>query len=569
MSSNRPPFPRGSRQARENGRKGGTSPKSSASRKRVKPWSGTIIDLMDLAGMVGDEWANWRVFWKAVYALPLDAAELLVFQKHTKRDTPPAAPVAEAWMPIGRGGGKTRNSSMHAVFRAITFDSSTVDPGEDVIIPLLASDRRQARAALGYVKGFNALPQVAPFVARGTLKEVVEYRTGVSAEILTASRSAPRGFTVPSCCADEIASWKSDDDGANPDSEVLTAVRGALGRVPGSLLLVLSNPIAPKGELFETVEQFYGKDDPDVLVWNADTLSMNSTYDQRTIARAFARDPVVASSEFGSGGHVVFRQAHQTLFDAAPLDAVIVAGRRELPPTQDHRPIAFIDAAQGSRSGDSMTLGIAHKEGGVAVLDLLREIEPPFNPGQVIANQFAPVLREYGITKVTGDRHALGFVSEAFASCGIRFEPTTLSKSELYAEFLALVNTEAVALLDHPTMKTQLLALERRSMRGGRESIDHPRGANSHDDVANVAAGALVLVSGVRRGKKFQAAYGFEGSGPIITGSNSAEAMRELIARTKARAEAEAQREWEISQASEALPMPGSILFHVHGHNDN
>lgn len=519
--------------------------------------------------MTAPDWTPWRSFWKAVYALPMDDVELAIFQKHTKRDTPPAAPVAEAWMPIGRGGGKTRNSAMHAVFRAITFDSTTVDPGEDVIIPLLASDRRQARAALSYIKGFNSLREVAPYVARGTLKEVVEYRTGVNAEVLTASRSAPRGFTVPSANCDEIASWKSDDDGANPDGEVLTALRGALGRVPNSLLLVLSNPIAPKGELFDAVEQFYGKDDPDVLVWNADTLSMNATYDQRTIARAFQRDPVVASSEFGSGGHVVFRQAHQALFDAAPLDAVIVAGRRELPPSKDHRPVAFIDAAQGSRSGDSFTLGIAHKDGAVAVLLCLREIEPPFNPGQVIANELAPVLREYGISKVHGDRHAVGFVAEAFAALGIRFEPTTLTKSELYAELLALVNTEAVALLDHPTMKTQLLALERRSVRGGRDSIDHPRGANSHDDVANAAAGALVLVSGVRRGKKFQAAYGFEGSGPIVTGSSSAEAMRDLIARTKQRVEAEAQRDWEIGQASEASPMPGSILFHVHGHNDN
>jgi hypothetical protein len=294
---------------------------------------------------------------------------------------------------------------------------------------------------------------------------------------------------------------------------------------------------------------------------------MNPRYDVRTIERAFKKDAVVASSEFGSGGHVVFRQANQALFDAAPLDAVIVPGRRELPPSKDHRAVAFVDAAQGSRSGDSFTLGVAFKDGGLSVLAALREVEPPYNPGQVIANELAPVLREYGITKVIGDRHAVGFVSEAFSACGIRFEPTPLSKSELYAELLALVNTEAVALLDHPTMRTQLLALERRSMRGGRDSIDHPRGG--HDDVANAAAGALVMVSGVRRGKKYQAAYGFEGSGPVITGSNSAEAMRELIQRTKARAEAEAQRDWEIAQASEALPMPGSFLFHVHGHNDN
>jgi hypothetical protein len=36
---------------------------------------------------------------------------------------------------------------------------------------------------------------------------------------------------------------------------------------------------------------------------------------------------------------------------------------------------------------------------------------------------------------------------------------------------------------------TQLISLERRTSRSGKDSIDHPPGA--HDDIANVAAGAL------------------------------------------------------------------------------
>jgi hypothetical protein len=40
----------------------------------------------------------------------------------------------------------------------------------------------------------------------------------------------------------------------------------------------------------------------------------------------------------------------------------------------------------------------------------------------------------------------------------------------------------------------QLVSLERRTARGGRDSIDHPPGA--HDDVANAAAGVLVQVAG-------------------------------------------------------------------------
>ena len=45
-------------------------------------------------------------------------------------------------------------------------------------------------------------------------------------------------------------------------------------------------------------------------------------------------------------------------------------------------------------------------------------------------------------------------------------------------------------LLDHARLRAQQAGLERRTARGGRDSIDHPPG--SHDDLINAAAGALV-----------------------------------------------------------------------------
>jgi hypothetical protein len=174
-----------------------------------EPWSGTILDIMDAADMVGETWMPWRAFWKAVYAIPMTPEERALFQRHTQGTTPPAAQVAEAWMCIGRGGGKTRNSALHAVYRVITFDAAIVDPGEDVVIPLLASDRRQARQALKYMRGFNALPLVSPYVFRGTLKERIEYKTGCDVEVLTATRKAPRGYSCPTGNCDEIAWWET------------------------------------------------------------------------------------------------------------------------------------------------------------------------------------------------------------------------------------------------------------------------------------------------------------------------------------------------------------------------
>ncbi len=56
-----------------------------------------------------------------------------------------------------------------------------------------------------------------------------------------------------------------------------------------------------------------------------------------------------------------------------------------------------------------------------------------------------------------------------------------------------LLNSRRVELLDHPKLATQLCSLERRTARGGRDSIDHA--PNLHDDVANAVAGAIVAAA--------------------------------------------------------------------------
>lgn len=68
--------------------------------------------------------------------------------------------------------------------------------------------------------------------------------------------------------------------------------------------------------------------------------------------------------------------------------------------------------------------------------------------------------------------------------------PSERSKSDIYVDLLPLLNSRAVALLDNDRMVLQLTQLERRTSRGGKDSIDHPRGG--HDDVANSVGGVLV-----------------------------------------------------------------------------
>jgi hypothetical protein len=154
--------------------------------------------------------------------------------------------------------------------------------------------------------------------------------------------------------------------------------------------------------------------------------------------------------------------------------------------------VGFVDPSGGS--ADSMTLAISHIEDNITVLDLVREVVPPFAPSEVV-EEFSGILRQYGVRTITGDRYGAEWVVEQFNRNGIAYEPAELTKSEIYQELLPLLNSRTAALLMNDRLERQLLSLERRTSRAGRDQIDHPRGAR--DDLANAVAGALVTAQKV------------------------------------------------------------------------
>jgi hypothetical protein len=143
-----------------------------------------------------------------------------------------------------------------------------------------------------------------------------------------------------------------------------------------------------------------------------------------------------------------------------------------------------------------MTLAIAHAEGTDEprriVLDVVREIRPPFSPDAVVGD-FAALLKTYRVTTAHGDRYGGEWPAERFQAHGITYQPAEQTESDLYRDLLPLVNAARIELFDVPRLHAQLLGLERRTARRGRNSIDHAPGA--HDDLANAAAGALVRTS--------------------------------------------------------------------------
>lgn len=390
--------------------------------------------------------------------------------------------VREFYAVVGRGAGKSRIVAMLACAFA-SRDYPRV-PGEHIYIGIFAPDRKQAGLTLKYIVGLlKSVPALeALIVAERT--DAIELSNGVIIEVVTASIAAPRGRAYVLVIVEE-ASFLPTDQSSNPDVELLRAVRPALARVPGSLLAVVSSPYARRGVLYQAWLKHHGKPDGDVVVVQAATLDLNPTFDRRAIDRAYADDPASAAAEYGAQ----FRADVESFISRDVLDAAVVLGRHELAPVAGLRYAGFLDFAGGG-GGDSATLAIAHREDdGLAVLDAVREVRPPFSP-EAVCTDFATVLRAYGCTQATADRWGGQFPVEQMGKLGVMVTPSDLAKSDLYKELLPLLNSGRVALLDHPRLITQLASLERRTARGGRDSIDHAPGG--HDDLANAAAGALL-----------------------------------------------------------------------------
>lgn len=125
-----------------------------------------------------------------------------------------------------------------------------------------------------------------------------------------------------------------DESSANPDVELLAAVRPGLSSIPGSMLLIASSPYAKRGALYLVV-----------------------------VERAYEDDPARASAEYGAQ----FRDVVAAFVTREVGEGCTALGRYELPPISGTVYGAFVGPSGGS--SDSMTLAIAHRAGKLAVLD--------------------------------------------------------------------------------------------------------------------------------------------------------------------------------------------------------
>jgi hypothetical protein len=434
----------------------------------------------------GDSWRPWRILLMAIMGEELTDTERAIYSQFTGRPQEPGFIPAEFFGVAGRRSGKTRAAGTLAAYVATLVDhGSYLATSERATIPVMAASTVQAQKAFQACMVLEDSPLLSKQVESAN-SETIRLKTRCDIEVRPANHRTIRGITSPLAIADEVAFYFTD--GVNTDTQILDAVRPSLqsGNHHGPLVCI-SSPHARRGELYDAFKNHWGPDgDAHVIVAKGASLDFNSTIDPRTIERAFKRNPTVADAEYGGN----FRSDVTNLLTLEAVEAATDVGVTERPPHDGVQYVAHADPAGGSGS-DGFTLAIGHYEQGVAVIDLVRERKSPYNPETVVA-EYADILRLYRIHAIRTDRYASEWNRAAWKKAGIEHRPAEMTASEFYAALVPAVNAGQVALLDDETLKRQLVGLERRLSRGGRELISHA--PNAHDDIANSVAGVVAAI---------------------------------------------------------------------------
>jgi hypothetical protein len=455
----------------------------------------TLYDAMLDPALFGKTFAgatfkNWRTVAKTLEGLPLEADELELYTQITGRTDAVAGAVRKAvreayLIKDRRAGGSLFASAFTLHSSALSEYRHKLGPGEVATCALIASDRRQARVAMRYVKGLVADSPLISASVIGETAESISFNNATTVEVHVASFRSTRGYSYASVALDELAYFRSDTS-ATPDIEIVRAVRPGLLNLGGKLL-GLSSPHSRRGHLFQMYRAHFGRPS-DIMVIKSGGGTLNPTLDAEALSRQRAEDPLAARSEQDAE----FREDISQFLPDADIDAALCPGVRSRPRQPGVVYTAHCDPSGGRH--DSMALGISHLETtGLVQLDKLVVVHPAFTP-EAVVEQFAETLGAYGLNSVRGDGYAAEWVTTPFSRHGIHYQQSQEDTSAIFVACLPLFSNKLVQLLDAPVLETELRLLERRPRPNGKgDLVSHP--PRGHDDAAVAALGSLLAAS--------------------------------------------------------------------------
>jgi hypothetical protein len=429
-----------------------------------------------------------QAFLKATYGLALNSEELEIYQRATGRSEMVLAEQNEATLIAGRRSGKTSKiAATIALYEAFRDHHLTL--GDRGYVMLIAPTKKQAKIAMRFIRAFvKSSPLLKQYLARERSEEV-ELTNGISIACYPCSYIAVRGVSVICVVCDELAFWQHEETAANPEEEVLAALRPAMATFATGKLIKISTPFRKEGILWRELQQ---RAELDHLVWQLPSAIMNPTIQGRILDEARKRD----ESKFHREFLAQFTTDIAGWIATDVLEACVVRNRTELPRVENGTYVAAVDPAF---QHSDFALAVLHqKADGPIVVDRVERWEGTKKEPlgyEWVCGEIARIVKEYGIREVWGDQYCAAVIKQYFDKLGIRYHEYTFgthTRADLFGNLRHLLVQRKIELLDEPILLRELRALEESSTPNG--NIDIRPSRSQKDDVAvAVALGAFEL----------------------------------------------------------------------------
>lgn len=437
------------------------------------------LDLLD--GLVldtGDRWGS--------IAKPFQRADVTAILNRSD-----GAP-RRHWLLRGRGMSKTTDIAALALVLLLT----EAPPKSHSYV--YAVDGDQAQLTMDAIDAIVAnTPGLAGAVQVGA-RSITVRASGATLTIETSDGASSLGTKPWLTICDELAAWPNT---AN-HRRLWASIVGALPKVPGSRLVVISTAGSPAGLGAQTWKKGLKS-----RFWNTSRNPGPSPWWTEDDIES-TRDDLLPS-EWMRYVECEWAEGEDTLTTAEDVAACTRGGDAVLPPHRGRQYVAALDI--GSRR-DLTALAIGHIEqreaGRTVVIDRVLSWKPAKNRHVDLADVEASTLRlcrEYRVSRLRFDRMQAEQMTQNLARKGVRCDEfifSTASTNRLARVLGTALRDRAIDLPDDPELQSQLATVRIVETGPGTVKMQNPTG--THDDlavaVAMVAADLLSqpdLVGGV------------------------------------------------------------------------
>jgi len=453
----------------------------------------------DIAGMNIIEFANeclgvsfrerpaQEVILRSLYGLPLNPEQLEIYRELTGNDAEFEAGIekSEAVLVLGARGGKSFLSSICALYESTAREKrwrAYLNPGEIAYVVVVATRLQQAQQIIGAnCARMLENSRIADMVA-DSLSTEISLKHGINIISMPCNSTAGRGLAI--CCLifDEIGWYKIE--GVRADEEIFNALRPRMSQFRGAKMFAISTPAAKQGLLHTFFEE--GMQVPSRLTVQAPSLFMNPMIDPVFLESEKRRNPDNYDREFLAR----FAETVDAFFPADKLGLCFTLSG-DVPPDSRYRYYCATDQS-GLAGRDRFAMSIAHTAGKNTIVDVSRTWS--IKDGDAIIAEIRGITKPYGITGVTIDRYAGGWVKNAFERQGFEVEVRDLLPP-IYVNMKSLVIAGCVSLPDTKGLREGLLRTQAFYGKSNKLSIGHERSVEGHGDEADSAATAVWLAS--------------------------------------------------------------------------